>query len=44
MNNTKLISKLVEKLEGVMNIKNTMNQRVFIETVLKDFNFYTQNM
>ena len=44
MNNTKLISKLVEKLEGVMNIKNTMDQRVFIETVLKDFNYYTQNM
>jgi uncharacterized RDD family membrane protein YckC len=44
VNDTQLINKLVAKLESVMNIKSTMSPRLFISTVLKDFNYYTQNM
>lgn len=44
MNDYKLIRKLVVKLETVMNIKNESDPNVFIERVLKDFNYYTQNM
>jgi uncharacterized RDD family membrane protein YckC len=44
INDTQLINKLVAKLESVMNIKSTTSPRLFISTVLKDFNYYTQNM
>lgn len=39
------ISKLRKKIESVTGIENqSINDRVFIKTVLKDYNFYTQNM
>ena len=39
------IKKLVEKVETVTGIKNQSgNTRDFIRTVMKDYNFYTQNM
>lgn len=44
INDYKLIRKLVTKLEDVMNIKCDQKPNDFIETVLKDFNYYTQNM
>ena len=44
INDRKLIRKLVTKLEEVMNIKNSTDPNTFIEDVLKDFNYYTQNM
>ena len=44
INDYKLIRKLVVKLETVMNVKNETEPNVFIERVLKDFNYYTQNM
>src|SRR5690606_35136672 len=44
-NNQPLIRKLVEKVETVTGIKNqSENNHDFIRTVLKDYNFYTQNM
>ncbi len=44
-NNQPLIRKLVEKVETVAGIKNQSgNNHEFIRTVLKDYNFYTQNM
>jgi len=44
-NNQPLIRKLVEKVETVTGIKNQSgNNHDFIRTVLKDYNFYTQNM
>ena len=40
-----IISRLEQKIESVTGIKNdSKNPTVFIETVLKDYNFYTQNM
>jgi uncharacterized RDD family membrane protein YckC len=39
-----LIDKLVLKLESVMKIKSDKKPNDFIEIVLKDFNYYTQNM
>lgn len=42
--NEKLIRKLVTKLEDVMGIKNDLPNRQFIDIVLKDFNYYTQDM
>ena len=39
-----LVDKLVAKLESVMKIKNDRKPTEFIELVLKDFNYYTQNM
>lgn len=39
-----LIAKLVAKLESVMKIKNDRKPAEFVELVLKDFNYYTQNM
>ncbi|MDB4161313.1 RDD family protein [Bacteroidia bacterium] len=44
MKDVKLIRKLVVKLETVMGIKNTDKPEQFINDVLKDFNYYTQNM
>jgi uncharacterized RDD family membrane protein YckC len=44
MHDVKLINKLVQKLEDVMNIKNQDDPTIFIDRVLKDFNYYTQNM
>ncbi|MGB1038094.1 MAG: RDD family protein [Bacteroidia bacterium] len=44
MKDEKLIRKLVNKLEVVMKIKCDTTNRQFIETVLKDFNYYTQDM
>jgi len=44
MKDVKLIRKLVTKLEDVMGIKNTDKPAKFINDVLKDFNYYTQNM
>ncbi|MFC4816977.1 RDD family protein [Flavobacterium sp. GCM10023249] len=41
-----LINKLKEKIEKVTGIKKmeTTNNREFIRTILKDYNYYTQNM
>jgi uncharacterized RDD family membrane protein YckC len=40
-----MINKLVEKIEKVTGIKKTgESNRVFIKTILKDYNYYTQNM
>jgi len=44
MRDVKLIRKLVVKLETVMGIKNKDKPERFINDVLKDFNYYTQNM
>lgn len=44
MNDVKLIRKLVEKLESVMGIKSKGEHGKFIDDVMKDFNYYTQNM
>lgn len=44
MKDVKLIRKLVVKLESVMGIQNTDKPEKFINDVLKDFNYYTQNM
>ena len=39
------ITKLCEKVQSVTNITNTSkNDQDFIRTILKDYNFYTQNM
>lgn len=44
-NDFELIQKLREKVETVAGIKNISgNDRDFIRTILKDYNFYTQNM
>lgn len=40
----KLIRKLVQKLESVMNITCDVPRRKFIDTVLKDFNYYTRDL
>jgi uncharacterized RDD family membrane protein YckC len=44
LNDTKLLIKLVSKIENVINVKNDTTPRRFIDVVLKDFNYYTQNM
>ncbi len=44
VNDTQLINKLVAKLESVMNVKNATSSKLFISTVLKDFNYYTRNI
>jgi uncharacterized RDD family membrane protein YckC len=44
INDYKLIRKLVAKLEDVMKIECDRKPNDFIETVLKDFNYYTQSM
>lgn len=44
MGDHNLVTKLVIKLEEVMGIKHKGDKSVFIEDVLKDFNYYTQNM
>ena len=39
------IHKLVSKIESVTGIKNQSgNSKDFLRTILKDYNFYTQNM
>jgi uncharacterized RDD family membrane protein YckC len=44
-NDTETIVKLSTKIQSVTGIKlNSTNQTAFIKTVLKDYNFYTQNM
>jgi len=44
-NDTETILKLSRKIEAVTGIKNQSgNQIDFLRTVLKDYNFYTQNM
>ena len=44
-NDFETISKLTQKIETVCNIKNQSgNDNDFLKTILKDFNFYTQNM
>jgi uncharacterized RDD family membrane protein YckC len=44
-NDYETIAKLVAKVESVTGIKNQSgNQRDFLRTILKDYNFYTQNM
>lgn len=44
-NDYELINKLREKVENVTGIKNISgNDRDFIRTIIKDYNFYTQNM
>lgn len=44
-NDYETIKKLVDKIETVTGIKNQSGNRPdFIKTVLKDYNFYTQNM
>ncbi len=44
-NDYEIISKLVAKIESVTGIKNQSgNNSDFIRVVLKDYNFYTQNM
>ena len=44
LNDTKLIKRLVKRLEEIMEIEAEGDPRAFIRDVLKDFNFYTQNM
>ena len=40
-----VLNKLTAKIEEVTGIKNEMgNTREFIQTILKDYNYYTQNM
>lgn len=40
-----ILNKLTAKIEQVTGIKNDMNStRDFIQTILKDYNYYTQNM
>lgn len=41
---TKTLLKLRTKLESVMEIKSTQNDVEFIDTVMKDFNYYTQKL
>jgi uncharacterized RDD family membrane protein YckC len=44
-NDTELLAKLTDKIEGVTGIKNQSgNHRDFINTIMKDYNYYTQNM
>ncbi|MDR7210055.1 RDD family protein [Flavobacterium piscis] len=44
-NDYEIISKLVTKIENVTGIRNQSgNNRDFIRIILKDYNFYTQNM
>lgn len=44
-NDHEIIHKLVAKIEGVTGIKNQSgNERDFLRVILKDYNFYTQNM
>jgi hypothetical protein len=40
-----VLTKLINKIEEVTGIKNDLDSpREFIQTILKDYNFYTQNM
>jgi hypothetical protein len=40
-----ILNKLTTKIEQVTGIKNDMGStKEFIQTVLKDYNYYTQNM
>jgi uncharacterized RDD family membrane protein YckC len=44
-NDAETIHKLTKKIESVTSIKNQSGNQVdFIKTILKDYNFYTQNM
>ena len=44
-NNHKTLLKLKIKIEDVTGIKSTeRSTKVFIDTILKDYNYYTQNM
>ena len=40
-----IINKLTSKIEAVTGIKNDLDsKKEFIQTILKDYNYYTQNM
>ncbi len=42
---TEIVEKLVRKIEEVTGIKNDLDSnKEFIQTILKDYNYYTQNM
>jgi len=42
LDNFKLLTHLVEKVESVMNIRNPFkSERELLETLQKDYNFYT---
>jgi uncharacterized RDD family membrane protein YckC len=42
---TEILTKLTNKIEQVTGIKNDMNsKKEFVQTILKDYNYYTQNM
>ena len=44
-NDYETIDKLTKKIESVTGIKNQSGIQIdFIKTILKDYNFYTQNM
>ncbi len=44
-NDAEIIDKLTKKIESVTGIKNQSGHQIdFIKTILKDYNFYTQNM
>jgi uncharacterized RDD family membrane protein YckC len=44
-NDYQVISKLTNKIEQVTGIKNDLdNKKEFVQTILKDYNYYTQNM
>jgi hypothetical protein len=44
-NDAETIDKLTKKIESVTGIKNQSGHQIdFIKTILKDYNFYTQNM
>lgn len=41
---SEIIARLTIKIEKVTGIKNDQDEREFIKTILKDYNFYTQHM
>jgi len=43
-NDTKTLNILKEKVCSTLQIETTLNDREFIDTILKDYNYYTQNM
>jgi len=43
-NDFKTLILLRKKVAGILNIESDLYDRDFIETILKDYNYYTQNM
>ncbi len=43
-NDVKLVRKLVQKLESIMGVQHEGDHGKWVDGVLKDFNYYTQNM